>query len=121
MGTQEFKMMALKLFVCLCIVAVQARFGVRDNPDQVDPDKFCGMTPEKGPCRARNKTRYFFNPVTRRCNRFRYGGCAGNENKFKTYATCMGWCQRAEVSYRDTMSFLSQFYRPRGKFVDLVW
>ena len=36
---------------------------------------------------------YYFNKNTGRCEEFTYGGCNGNENRFKTKIECEETCQ----------------------------
>ena len=65
----------------------------------------CSRNREVGPCRAAMR-RYFYNPVTKRCTRFTYGGCRGNENNFKSYWDCMNTCRNAEISEMDLDNFI---------------
>ncbi|XP_075757222.1 papilin-like [Pelodiscus sinensis] len=51
----------------------------------------CRLPPEVGPCKARIPS-YFYNPVTKSCERFIYGGCKGNGNRFATEAECLRTC-----------------------------
>jgi hypothetical protein len=37
-------------------------------------------------------TRWFYNDVTKRCEKFQYGGCRGNLNNFLTESTCRKFC-----------------------------
>ena len=52
----------------------------------------CSLKPEAGPCRA-YKPRYFYNSTSYECERFVYGGCSGNENRFRTKSKCQDTCQ----------------------------
>ena len=49
------------------------------------------MPKQPGPC-VNYMTRWYFNTETRRCERFMYGGCSGNRNKFLTELECTAEC-----------------------------
>ncbi len=44
-----------------------------------------------GPCRA-SFSRWYYDPLKKKCHRFTYGGCNGNENNFETSDKCMDDC-----------------------------
>ncbi|XP_072145614.1 uncharacterized protein [Dermacentor andersoni] len=55
----------------------------------------CGLPEERGPCH--NYTVYWFFSVTDgRCNRFWYGGCEGNGNRFNSEEECKNTCVTPE-------------------------
>ncbi|KAM7393041.1 hypothetical protein PAMA_007928 [Pampus argenteus] len=54
-------------------------------------EEVCTLPPEKGPCRAFIKRR-FFNSTSQRCELFMYGGCHGNQNNFQTVKKCLEKC-----------------------------
>ena len=51
----------------------------------------CKLPPETGPCRARILS-YFFNTTSQKCERFIYGGCQGNANRYSTAGECAISC-----------------------------
>ncbi|KAK7477490.1 hypothetical protein BaRGS_00031254 [Batillaria attramentaria] len=51
----------------------------------------CVEEPEQGPCEGLFP-RYFFNPATRNCEEFTYGGCQGNDNNFLSLRECVITC-----------------------------
>ncbi|XP_063593453.1 axotactin-like isoform X3 [Penaeus indicus] len=68
--------------------------GVRVNQDDVSLINFperCTQSPNPGVCRGAFP-KFYFDPVTRTCRQFLYGGCRGNENKYNTAAECFERC-----------------------------
>ncbi|NXH38991.1 TFPI1 inhibitor, partial [Dicaeum eximium] len=55
------------------------------------PD-FCFHAQEPGVCRG-YFTRYFYNKETQVCEAFKYGGCLGNQNNFRSLQECQTTCQ----------------------------
>ncbi|TRZ20316.1 hypothetical protein HGM15179_006795 [Zosterops borbonicus] len=55
------------------------------------PD-FCFHAQEPGVCRG-YFTRYFYNKETKLCEAFKYGGCLGNQNNFRSLEECQATCQ----------------------------
>jgi len=51
----------------------------------------CEEPRKSGPCKGRH-IRYFFNDKSRKCERFTYGGCEGNANRFMTKKACRKRC-----------------------------
>ena len=51
----------------------------------------CTLQPVTGPCRARIPS-FFYNTTSGNCERFIYGGCGGNGNRFKTATECTAHC-----------------------------
>ncbi|KAG8199880.1 hypothetical protein JTE90_015871 [Oedothorax gibbosus] len=51
----------------------------------------CQLQGETGPCRA-GKIMFYFNVNQFQCEKFVYGGCQGNANRFKTMEDCMNSC-----------------------------
>ena len=51
----------------------------------------CTLQPDTGPCRASIPS-YYYNTASGNCEKFIYGGCDGNENRFETAAQCVANC-----------------------------
>ncbi|NXA32782.1 TFPI1 inhibitor, partial [Eudromia elegans] len=54
--------------------------------------KFCFHEKDPGICRG-YFSRYFYNKETKICEKFKYGGCLGNQNNFKSLEECQATCQ----------------------------
>lgn len=54
-------------------------------------NEICNLPEDGGRCRALLE-RYRFNPETRQCEIFQYGGCGGNENNFEDIEDCKKAC-----------------------------
>ncbi|XP_077076353.1 kunitz-type protease inhibitor 1b isoform X1 [Siphateles boraxobius] len=57
----------------------------------VNEKAHCTDPPLTGPCRA-SITHWYYDPLNKKCHKFTYGGCDGNENNFDTTDTCMSNC-----------------------------
>ncbi|ETE58538.1 hypothetical protein L345_15738, partial [Ophiophagus hannah] len=51
----------------------------------------CQLPQDKGPCDTL-QPRWFYNSRSKRCERFYYGGCYGNDNNFKEFNECERHC-----------------------------
>nr|XP_025044616.1 kunitz-type U19-barytoxin-Tl1a-like isoform X3 [Pelodiscus sinensis] len=51
----------------------------------------CQLPAKPGPCEA-YMPHYFYNPASKSCERFIYGGCGGNGNRFATEEECLRAC-----------------------------
>ncbi|XP_029902575.1 kunitz-type protease inhibitor 1b isoform X1 [Myripristis murdjan] len=51
----------------------------------------CTEPPRTGPCRA-SLTRWYYDPLNRKCHRFTFGGCSGNDNNFPEEEACSEAC-----------------------------
>ena len=51
----------------------------------------CYLPKSVGRCRA-TQTRHYYNPETRQCEQFVYGGCLGNTNNFESMEECETSC-----------------------------
>ncbi|NXG02953.1 TFPI1 inhibitor, partial [Sakesphorus luctuosus] len=58
----------------------------------VEKPDFCFHEKDPGVCRG-YFTRYFYNKETESCEAFKYGGCLGNQNNFKSLEECQSTCQ----------------------------
>ncbi|XP_077523708.1 kunitz-type serine protease inhibitor 6-like [Amblyomma americanum] len=58
----------------------------------------CTPVADRGPCRARIPM-WAYNVTKGRCQRFTYGGCDGNQNKYHTKTACEQICQRSKDSH----------------------
>ncbi|XP_051578821.1 kunitz-type protease inhibitor 1-like [Myxocyprinus asiaticus] len=72
----------------------------------------CVEQPITGPCRD-SFTNWYYNPYERRCLRFNFGGCGGNENRFKTEEQCMASC--GSVKDTDVFARKAQFDKQESK------
>ncbi|CAK1550996.1 unnamed protein product [Leptosia nina] len=59
------------------------------EPEKTDDQ--CNLPIERGSC-AGNFLRWGYEPSTRHCTQFIWGGCEGNPNRFSTEAACMQRC-----------------------------
>lgn len=72
----------------------------------------CELKPDSGPCKALGY-RWYFNPTDGECQQFRYGGCRGNGNNFKTRAECQEACRNGKqrlISVRRSSCFVDCLY-----------
>ena len=51
----------------------------------------CSLQPDTGPCKA-SFLSYYWNINTRHCERFVYGGCGANYNRFLDATSCASTC-----------------------------
>ena len=65
--------------------------------------EICSMPQETGPCRALVE-KFYYNPATRTCEKFSYGGCGGNRNNFESVTSCLRYCREDEVVERTTVA-----------------
>uniref|UniRef100_A0A183J4B9 BPTI/Kunitz inhibitor domain-containing protein n=1 Tax=Soboliphyme baturini TaxID=241478 RepID=A0A183J4B9_9BILA len=58
----------------------------------------CILPPDQGPCNGFD-IRYYYNPVSRTCEQFRYGGCKGNGNNFLSASECQTECFGGRIPF----------------------
>ncbi|CRK88105.1 CLUMA_CG001890, isoform A [Clunio marinus] len=78
--------MKLKIIVFFIAVIILIANGAENS------DANCLLKPERGSC-DRDVTQYAFNPDTKKCEEFKYGGCGGNGNRFMTLSLCRRHCE----------------------------
>ncbi|XP_046636063.1 actinia tenebrosa protease inhibitors-like [Daphnia pulicaria] len=79
-------------FACLARCNKQ---GLQQKISESDPSTPCMQPKAVGSCRASIPS-YFFDMQTGQCTPFNYGGCGGNDNRFKSYHECDFKCNRIE-------------------------
>ncbi|RNA27619.1 Kunitz Bovine pancreatic trypsin inhibitor domain [Brachionus plicatilis] len=57
----------------------------------------CSLDKLVGPCRG-FLPRFFYNKETKKCEKFNYGGCLGNENNFESLQDCESKCAKESPS-----------------------
>ncbi|CAK6982639.1 collagen alpha-6(VI) chain [Scomber scombrus] len=68
----------------------------RNNPSRLQPANFvsrdlCSLAQDPGSCQNYTMM-WFFDTIQSECSRFWYGGCDGNDNRFKTQEECENLC-----------------------------
>ncbi|CAG7729630.1 unnamed protein product [Allacma fusca] len=58
---------------------------------QVFTKASCSLSRSTGPCKARQPM-FYWSVETNTCIKFTYGGCMGNNNRFKTASQCRNVC-----------------------------
>ncbi|EPB74918.1 Kunitz/Bovine pancreatic trypsin inhibitor domain protein [Ancylostoma ceylanicum] len=53
----------------------------------------CTLPKVQGPCSGKHEY-FFFNTISQQCEKFVYGGCLGNTNRFSTQEECQSRCPR---------------------------
>ncbi|GFU22648.1 tissue factor pathway inhibitor [Nephila pilipes] len=80
---------ALLLFAGFSYVLTAApTYPGRPNYDNIPQ---CMQPPEAGLCLAYIPS-FYYNPATKKCQSFVYGGCQGNKNRFFSEDECMKKC-----------------------------
>lgn len=64
----------------------------------------CSQEPDSGPCEGYFRS-FYYDVTTQRCQRFVYGGCGGNSNRFSSRKDC-----------RRTCSSVTEHYNPCERF-----
>uniref|UniRef100_R4GDF2 BPTI/Kunitz inhibitor domain-containing protein n=1 Tax=Anolis carolinensis TaxID=28377 RepID=R4GDF2_ANOCA len=74
--------------VLVCLLFFWAGLSYANKNEKRD---FCILPSETGVCKM-YIPRFFFNPTTKKCEKFIYGGCGGNKNNFETEKECLRAC-----------------------------
>lgn len=74
--------------------------------------QLCQLKKDSGPCLAYLEM-YFFNYDTRRCEKFVYGGCQGNGNRFQSIEECENTCAHDKLP--ELPKNICQLKRDQGK------
>ena len=73
----------------------------------------CSLPPESGLCDAYFPS-YYFNRRTMLCERFVYGGCGGNDNRFRTAEECYRRCSPSSELVELSLIYISNFGKMSG-------
>ena len=65
----------------------------------------CNLRRYAGPCRA-YMIRWYYDKRLKRCTKFIYGGCRGNNNNFTTLRHCRSRCKQSRGIITKTRKFL---------------
>ncbi|NWS00697.1 TFPI1 inhibitor, partial [Motacilla alba] len=88
-----------------CVAKGQYPFSCPPTKSSFASPDFCFHAQEPGVCRG-YFTRYFYNKETKLCEAFKYGGCLGNQNNFRSLEECQNTCQdNCELMFLITLSF----------------
>lgn len=96
-----------KLTVCLVVLFI-CNFVVPSKAYFQTPIE-CMLRRDEGTCNG-NHLRFYYDSRTDRCIPFRYTGCGGNRNKFKTFKRCMRRCSNAQDAEYDRLDELTPFH-----------
>ena len=74
------------------------RFSTKQECEKACKKGICTLPQDAGPCTPPQKvTRYYFNSKTGKCEKFLYGGCRGNENRFSMKKECEQACDKKVI------------------------
>ena len=69
------------------------RFSTKRECEIACKKGICALPQDAGPCAPfKEFTRYYFNSKTGKCEKFLYGGCLGNENRYMSKKECEQAC-----------------------------
>ncbi|XP_055838161.1 protease inhibitor-like [Episyrphus balteatus] len=74
-------------FLFALIVVIALIFVAQAQVDKA----VCAQPKDVGPCRS-SKPTFYFNNESKACEKFLYGGCMGNDNRFPTKEECEAVC-----------------------------
>ncbi|KAG7171483.1 Tissue factor pathway inhibitor-like 3 [Homarus americanus] len=81
----------------------QIQHGTHSQLEIRQTPNFCLEHTDPGPCRAIIPS-FYYNPKTKACDCFVYGGCGGNGNNFHNLRRCMESCGVATSHQKNTAS-----------------
>lgn len=81
---QPIPLEMIKLYEIFIVNAIE-------QPPPLGNEDICSLPVDSGPCLG-SMRRYAYNPSTRRCELFTYGGCQGNANNFEMEEECERCC-----------------------------
>lgn len=73
--------------------------------ERADGKNACFLPKSRGPCTAYSPS-YFFDSERNICSQFRYGGCAGNNNRFDTLEACQEYCIVDKTLRKDKLNLI---------------
>ncbi|XP_056139179.1 kunitz-type protease inhibitor 2 isoform X1 [Lampris incognitus] len=81
---------------------VQTETQTPNAEDQAAKDykEYCAPAADTGPCRAAF-TMYYYQPSTGTCQTFIYGGCRGNNNRYRSLEECTVRCSGQQGSFEE--------------------
>ncbi|XP_073162229.1 tissue factor pathway inhibitor isoform X5 [Lepidochelys kempii] len=101
----------------MCVVSEVLVKKTRGRFKKEKPD-FCFMEQDPGICRG-YFSRYFYNKESQQCEKFKYGGCLGNQNNFKALEECQIACQdnsnSLQLDHRDEHPIMMNNSSPVAK------
>uniref|UniRef100_A0A8D0GDJ8 Tissue factor pathway inhibitor n=1 Tax=Sphenodon punctatus TaxID=8508 RepID=A0A8D0GDJ8_SPHPU len=79
-----------------CVV-IESPVKKRRGRFKKEKPNFCFLEQEPGICRGLI-SRYFYNHESQQCEKFKYGGCLGNQNNFQSLEECHNTCENISNS-----------------------
>jgi collagen type VI alpha len=92
--SQGFERKLFPVYLIQCFGNIRKSFKNLVHKCLVDE---CNLEPETGRCRALF-SRFYYDKETNKCQKFIYGGCGGNGNRFFTEDQCIKTCIQRNYS-----------------------